>query len=83
MSDRIVVLRLTEGRAVDLLAGPGAAHVVVGPHMGAQHRTMCRREGEQTNHFPSRSPSGNRDPHFAPPRGGRLVRRQRRGGGAP
>jgi quercetin dioxygenase-like cupin family protein len=46
MSDRIVVLRLTEGRAVDLLAGPGAAHVVVGPHMGAQHRTMCRLELE-------------------------------------
>jgi quercetin dioxygenase-like cupin family protein len=46
MSDRVVVLPPAEGRAIDLLAGPGAGHVVVGPHMGAQHRTMCRLELE-------------------------------------
>jgi quercetin dioxygenase-like cupin family protein len=43
---RVVVLPSAEGRAIDLLAGPGTAHVVVGPHMGAQHRTMCLLEFE-------------------------------------
>ena len=47
MSDpRVVVLPPAEGRAIDLLAGPGAAHVVVGPHMGAAHRSMCLVEME-------------------------------------
>jgi quercetin dioxygenase-like cupin family protein len=43
---RVVVLPSAEGRAIDLLAGPGSARVIVGPHMGAEHRTMCRLELE-------------------------------------
>jgi len=43
---RVVVLPSAHGRPIDLLAGPGAAHIVVGPHMGAQHRSMCRLELE-------------------------------------
>jgi quercetin dioxygenase-like cupin family protein len=38
---RVLVLPSADGPAIDLLAGPGAARVIVGPHMGAQHRTMC------------------------------------------
>jgi quercetin dioxygenase-like cupin family protein len=43
---RVLVLPSAGGPAIDLLAGPGEARVIVGPHMGAEHRTMCLVELE-------------------------------------
>jgi quercetin dioxygenase-like cupin family protein len=38
---RVQVLPSSDGEPVDILAGPGEARAVVGPRMGARHRTMC------------------------------------------
>jgi quercetin dioxygenase-like cupin family protein len=38
---RVGVLPSSNGERIDILAGPGEARAVVGPHMGARHRTMC------------------------------------------
>jgi len=41
MGNRIDVISAASGRAVDLTEGQGEAYVVVGPHSGAEHRTMA------------------------------------------
>lgn len=38
---RVEVLGAAQGEPVALIDGPGEAVVLVGPHMGACHRTMC------------------------------------------
>jgi quercetin dioxygenase-like cupin family protein len=40
-TERVQVLSTATGEPVPLLAGAGEARAVVGPHMGARHRTMC------------------------------------------
>jgi quercetin dioxygenase-like cupin family protein len=38
---RVEVLGWSGGESVDIVDGAGEARVLVGPHMGARHRTMC------------------------------------------
>ena len=41
MSDGIAVISAASGPPLDLAEGPSEAYVVVGPHSGAEHRTMA------------------------------------------